>query len=57
MYAEKYDPAGDTPKYLLGTSMGGLISSFISADESLKMNYDGAIYAMPYFDVHDPAML
>ena len=37
--------------------MGGLISSFISADESLKMNYDGAIYSVPYFDVHDKNML
>lgn len=37
--------------------MGGLVTSFISADESLKMKYDGAIYAVPYFDVHDPKML
>jgi len=37
--------------------MGGLLTSFISADESLKMKYDGSIYTVPYFDVHDTKML
>ena len=42
---------------MLGHSLGGLISSFISADLSSKVVFDGICYVAPYFDVYDRTTL
>ena len=41
----------------MGSSMGGLTSAFIAADETSNLKYDGVVYAVPYFGLYDKAML
>lgn len=52
MYLDKYADA-DTPKFIIGKSMGGLASSFIGAGLSQNITYNGICYLVPYFDMHD----
>lgn len=56
-YYEKYGKVAgrDTPCFLLGTSMGGLQSSYISTTNHMK--YEGVCLAVPYFGLKDPTMI
>jgi acylglycerol lipase len=57
-YCKQYDTSGDTPKFLLGHSMGGLVSTFLAANQDTSnLKYDGVCVAAPYFDLYDKDML
>lgn len=43
-----------TPCFLLGQSLGGLFSAFLSSNlQDWGMKYNGAIHAVPYYALHD----
>lgn len=57
-YCKQYDQSGDTPKFLLGHSMGGLISTFMAANQDKSsVKYNGIVTVAPYFDLYDKTML
>ena len=41
----------------MGHSLGGCLSSFIAADHSSSLIYDGLCFIAPYFDVYDRRLL
>ena len=41
----------------MGHSLGGCLSSFIAADNSPSLIYDGTCFIAPYFDVYDRRIL
>ena len=57
-YCKQYDTSGDTPKFLLGHSMGGLFSTLLAANQDTSnLKYDGICVAAPYFELYDKEML
>ena len=53
-YLQQHDPHSEVPKFLLGNSLGGTISSFIS---SFDKSYKGTCYAVPFFGHYDDKWL
>ena len=54
-YREKYGNP-DSKIFLLGNSLGGLISSFVAAGDTEKL-YSGICLAVPYFGLYDDEVL
>lgn len=52
-YLKEFGDAS-TPCYLLGNSLGGLISSFLASEASNLdgISYTGVVQAVPYYDIH-----
>jgi alpha-beta hydrolase superfamily lysophospholipase len=57
LYNEKYGDA-KTPCFLMGTSLGGLLTAFLSSRHcNFKMKYRGNIQTVPYYDIHESVNL
>lgn len=54
MYDEKYD-GKDIPKFLVGHSMGGFISTTMVAERPDQ--YYGMSLVAPFFKLYDPSMI
>mmetsp|Transcript_29971 Transcript_29971/g.45831 ORF Transcript_29971/g.45831 Transcript_29971/m.45831 type:complete len:127 (+) Transcript_29971:791-1171(+) len=53
VYCDHYQLGDEVPKFMMGHSMGGLLSTTIaSLQPQLKVKYSGIILAAPYFKLH-----
>lgn len=58
LYAQTFDPQGETPKFLMGHSLGGMISSLIGCQQDKSdLKYDGLCLLAPFYNFKDKSLI
>lgn len=58
LYAQTFDPNGEAPKFLMGHSLGGAISSLIGCEQDKSdLKYDGLCLLAPFYNFKDDKLI